>query len=316
MKLSCTHMHTKEFQIFFIHLLENTWLLNFNPFQHSVSSLLYSFIYLFCFSIALTNPQTKCGFEVLQSNFILFCVWNLKFSTFQVFLYAFYQIKKVFTSSQFAKSCVMNGNIFLSNKFPSSVMIMKLFFQFAYVEAIDYYYMIYFSFESSLYWIISFRGNNENNKQLAKQRHWRIRMDTVHKEVKLCFQLSSIYYIICTQTVIRLFKKILLFNFSYFLKLIFNWRIITWQSCVGFCYTTTRISHRQTYALLVKPHSHLPIHSTPLVVPEHRVWTTSYSKFPLSILHFAMYKLPMLLYHSLFIHFDLSSTRLWLHLVL
>ena len=35
--------------------------------------------------------------------------------------------------------------------------------------------------------------------------------------------------------------------FPYFLYLIFNWRIVTLQCCVGFCHTTRQISHKYTY---------------------------------------------------------------------
>ena len=34
---------------------------------------------------------------------------------------------------------------------------------------------------------------------------------------------------------------------SFFFKFIFNWRIIALQYCVGFCHTSTWISHRYTY---------------------------------------------------------------------
>ena len=43
-----------------------------------------------------------------------------------------------------------------------------------------------------------------------------------------------------------------------------NWRIIALQCCVGFCYTSTRISHRYTYVPLPLEHpSHFPPPSHP-----------------------------------------------------
>ena len=51
-----------------------------------------------------------------------------------------------------------------------------------------------------------------------------------------------------------LFKKILL---------IFNWRMIALQHCVGFCHTATCISHRYTRILPPEPPSHLPLHPAP-----------------------------------------------------
>ena len=41
---------------------------------------------------------------------------------------------------------------------------------------------------------------------------------------------------------------------------IFNWRIIAFQYCVGFCHMSTWISHRHTY----EPPFHLPPYPTPL----------------------------------------------------
>ena len=55
--------------------------------------------------------------------------------------------------------------------------------------------------------------------------------------------------------IVGYYKKL---NYS-FLKFIFNWKTIALQCCVGFCYTTTWISHKCTYIpfllnLLPTPH--------------------------------------------------------------
>ena len=67
--------------------------------------------------------------------------------------------------------------------------------------------------------------------------------------------------------------------------LIFNWRIIALECCVGFCHTSTRISHRHTYvpSLCSLPPTSQPI--PPLqVVPEPRFeFPRSYSKSPLAV---------------------------------
>ena len=43
----------------------------------------------------------------------------------------------------------------------------------------------------------------------------------------------------------------------FFFKFIFNWRIITLQYCVGFCHTSTWISHRYTHVPFEPPsHAH------------------------------------------------------------
>lgn len=55
----------------------------------------------------------------------------------------------------------------------------------------------------------------------------------------------------------------------YFLKFIFNWRMIALHYCVAFCHTSTWISHRYTYVPSVSlPPT--PSHSS--VVTEYRVW--------------------------------------------
>ena len=69
-------------------------------------------------------------------------------------------------------------------------------------------------------------------------------------------------------------------SFCYF---IFNWGIIALQYYVGFCHTSTLISHRYTYVpsiLSLPPTSHPPPHPTPLVC--YRPWfefLESYSIF-------------------------------------
>ena len=79
--------------------------------------------------------------------------------------------------------------------------------------------------------------------------------------------------------------------FSFFKKIIFNWRIIALQHCVGFCHTSAGISHRYTYVpslLNFPPTSHpiLPLQT----VKEHWVeLPVLYRKFPLaSIIHMVM----------------------------
>ena len=72
---------------------------------------------------------------------------------------------------------------------------------------------------------------------------------------------------------------------DFFFKFIFTWRITTLQCCVGFCHTTTWISHGYTYVLSflnLSPTSHpiLPFH----VVTEHQIeLPESYGNFPLAI---------------------------------
>ena len=51
--------------------------------------------------------------------------------------------------------------------------------------------------------------------------------------------------------------------FFFFNLSIFNWRIISSQYCVGFCHTSTWISHRYTSIPSSEPFSHLP----PLPIP-------------------------------------------------
>ena len=57
------------------------------------------------------------------------------------------------------------------------------------------------------------------------------------------------------------------------LSIIFNWRITAWQYCIGFCHTSTWISHRYKYvpSLLKLPLISHPILPLP-VVTEHWIW--------------------------------------------
>ena len=48
-----------------------------------------------------------------------------------------------------------------------------------------------------------------------------------------------------------------------FLKNLFNWRLITFQYCRGFCHTVTWISHGCTCVPHPEPPSHLPPHPIP-----------------------------------------------------
>ena len=87
-----------------------------------------------------------------------------------------------------------------------------------------------------------------------------------------------------------------------------NWRIIALQYCVGFCYTTTRISHRHTYVSSFLNHPPT-FQSIPLLYLSQSTGfelPASYSKFPLSILHIAMYK-RQCYFITLSIHHILSS---------
>ena len=52
-------------------------------------------------------------------------------------------------------------------------------------------------------------------------------------------------------------------NLKYIFKLlIFDWRIIALQYCVGFCHIATWISHTYTHGPPLEPPSHLPPHPT------------------------------------------------------
>ena len=93
----------------------------------------------------------------------------------------------------------------------------------------------------------------------------------------------------------------MIFKKQYFFNLFgFNWRIIALQYCIGFCHTSTWISHRYTYVPL-------PLTSLPLT-PSH---SSRSSQSPglsslshtahshrLSILHMAVYMLPCYSLHS------------------
>ena len=70
-----------------------------------------------------------------------------------------------------------------------------------------------------------------------------------------------------------------------FLSFLFNWRIVALQNCVGFCQTSTWISHRYIYvpSLLNLPPNTDPF---PLLLGCHRALfelPESHSKFPLAI---------------------------------
>ena len=81
---------------------------------------------------------------------------------------------------------------------------------------------------------------------------------------------GSLYLI--TMTILT---PILIHNLP-FVKFIFNWKIIALQYCVGFCQTSTRVSHRCTYgpSLLSPPPACLPPHPPSLKSLNH---TTNYT---------------------------------------
>ena len=85
-------------------------------------------------------------------------------------------------------------------------------------------------------------------------------------------------------------------HYSFFFNLfIFNWKIIVLQYCVGFCQTSTWISHRCTYVPLpLEPPSHFPPHPTPLSCNRGFLSHRANSHW-WSILHMVMY-ITMLLY--------------------
>ena len=65
---------------------------------------------------------------------------------------------------------------------------------------------------------------------------------------------------------------------------IFNWRIIALQYCVGFCHTSTWISHRYTYVPSWTPlPPPTPFHPSRLSQGPTFELPASYSKFPLSV---------------------------------
>ena len=71
-----------------------------------------------------------------------------------------------------------------------------------------------------------------------------------------------------------------------FFFIIFNWRMITLQCCIGFGYTTTGISYKYTYipSLLNLPRT-IPSPPPPQVITEHQAELPElYSSFPLLLL--------------------------------
>ena len=81
--------------------------------------------------------------------------------------------------------------------------------------------------------------------------------------------------------------------------LIFNWRIIALQCCVGFCHTSTRISHRYTYVpslLNLPPLSHLSHPSRLSQSTRLSSLCNTANSYWLSVLHMVMFTLPS---HSL-----------------
>ena len=68
-----------------------------------------------------------------------------------------------------------------------------------------------------------------------------------------------------------------------FLNFIFNWMITALQYCVGFCHTSTWISHRYTHAPPNLPPTSHPIPPLYIVTEPQFEVPESYSKFPLAI---------------------------------
>ena len=72
-----------------------------------------------------------------------------------------------------------------------------------------------------------------------------------------------------------------------FLKFIFNWRITALQYCIGFCHTSTWISHRYTYVHSLLNLVPTPPHPTPLGCHRAPVWApwVTANSYWLSVLH-------------------------------
>ena len=82
-----------------------------------------------------------------------------------------------------------------------------------------------------------------------------------------------IYKIICYWLYIYEERFSILFC-PHFLKIYFNWRLVTSQYCGGFCHIFTWISHGCTCVPHPEPLSHLPPHPIPLGHPSAPVLST------------------------------------------
>ena len=85
---------------------------------------------------------------------------------------------------------------------------------------------------------------------------------------------GSSFHLLCSlpPLFLPLFPSPTYIFFSILNVFIFNWRIIAWQYCVGFCHTSTWISHRYICPLPLETYSHLPSHATPLGCQRGMVW--------------------------------------------
>ena len=84
-------------------------------------------------------------------------------------------------------------------------------------------------------------------------------------------------------------------QFFFFNLLIFNWRVIGLQYCVGFCHTSIQINHRYTYVLSLLNLPPTPTPSQPSRVSQSTRFElpASYSESPqLSTSHMVMYMFP------------------------
>ena len=89
---------------------------------------------------------------------------------------------------------------------------------------------------------------------------------------------------------------------------IFNWRIITLQYCVGFCYTATGISHKSTYVP-----SLLNFYPTPLGCHRALSWAPcDIQQLPIS---YHVRKKKQILYMNAYINiWNLEKWYRWIHL--